>query len=75
MDIKKITEILDQDPKALELLKSFKEAAIKYNANPKEYDAAMEVCLLLAIHQNKDAFQELSNQVWECLNQPPTSLT
>lgn len=63
--ISKIFTILNQDPNAVKLLAELNQAAARTGATAKEYEKAREIIVLLAIYQNPQAMQVLSNAVWK----------
>ena len=69
MDITtQIFNVLNNDPKSMKLLNSFNAAAKKHNVTEEEYLKAREVISLLAILQNKNAFNMLADYVYDEIN-------
>lgn len=69
MDITtQIFNVLNNDPEAMQLLNSFNAAAKKHKVTEEEYLKAREIISLLAILQNKTAYDKLADYVYAEIN-------
>lgn len=66
---RRITDVLDKDPKALALLNNTNKVARKCGFTPEQHDKAHEMVLLAAILQNKEAFDILSNHTYNYIRE------
>ena len=69
MDITtQLFNVLNNDPESMKLLNSLNAAAKKHNVTEEEYLKAREIISLLAILQNKTAYNMLADYVYDEIN-------
>jgi hypothetical protein len=65
----KLLEILDQDEKALTLLKEFNQMVVRHNITGEALEKAKEVFFLGMVLKSDKAMKALSDYTWIKLNQ------
>jgi pantoate kinase len=64
MTSQKIIDVLNNDPKACEIMKEFKEAAERQSLTEVEYNKAHEAILMMLISNNEEATNVMAKEAY-----------